>query len=129
MPVLSQPTARMPEIYNPEPAHNWCYYFEQADLARQVGDWGKVAALGDQAFRLDDYPNDPLERFVFVEGYAHVGEWKKALEYAQVSYEVSKNYVGPLLCRLWERIEREVPVSLEKTEFVIQSKTLFGCNP
>ncbi len=129
MTVLSQPIARMPEIYNPEPAHNWCYYFEQADLARQVRDWGKVAALGDQAFRLDDYPNDPLERFVFVEGYAHVGEWEKALEYAQVSYKVSKNYVGPLLCRLWERIEREVPVSPEKTEFVIQSKTLFGCNP
>ena len=129
MPVLSQSVARMPEIYAPEPPQNWCYYFERADLMRQMGDWEQVAGLGDKAFKLDDYPNDPLERFVFIEGYAHVGEWEKALEYAQVSYKVSKNYVGPLLCRLLERIEREVPASLEKAEFVIQSKTLFGCNP
>ena len=129
MPILDEPLARMPKIYAPEPAHNWCYHYEQADLARQLGDWEQVAALGNQAFKLDDYPNDPLERFVFIEGYAHVGEWERALEYSQVSYNVSKNYVGSLLCRLWDRISREVPSSLEKDEFVAQAKTLFVCNP
>jgi hypothetical protein len=128
-PILREPTVRMPAIYAPEPEHGWCYHFEQADLARQYGDWRQVAELGDRAFRLEDYPNDPVERFVFVEGYAHAGEWEKALEYAQVSYKVSKNYVGPLLCSLWERIDREVPESPEKDEFVIQAKTLFVCNP
>jgi len=128
-PVLSQSTAQMPEIYGPEPSRNWCYFFEQADLARQMRDWTKVAELGDKAFKLDDYPNDPLERFVFVEGYSHVGEWDKALEYAQVSYKVSKNYVGPLLCSLWERIDRDVPSSPEKDAALVQAKTLFVCNP
>ncbi len=128
-PVLAEPVARMPEIYAPEPFPNWCYHFEQADLARQMGDWEQVADLGDKAFKLDDYPNDPLERFVFIEGYAHVGEWEKALEYSQVSYKVSKNYIGPLLCRLWYRLEREVPSSSDKDDFVIQAKTLFVCNP
>jgi hypothetical protein len=128
-PVTSETIARVPEIYNPEPAHNWCYYFEQADLARQGGDWAGVAALGDKAFKLDDYPNDPLERFVFVEGYAHAEQWEKALEYAQVSYEVSKSYVGPLLCRLWDRIDREAPASSKKVDFVERAKTLFVCNP
>jgi hypothetical protein len=88
-----------------------------------------VADLGDKAFKLDDYPNDPLERFVFIEGYAHVGEWEKALEYSQVSYKVSKNYVGPLMCRLWDHIDQEMPVSLDKDEAVRQAATLFGCNP
>jgi hypothetical protein len=128
-PILRQSIARMPNIYAPKPSQNWCYYFEQADLARQMRNWEQVADLGDKAFKLDDYPNDPLERFVFVEGYAHAGQWQKALEYSQVSYKVSKNYVGPLLCRLWDRIDREVSVSTEKAEFVIQAKTLFGCNP
>ena len=32
-----------------------------------------VAELGDAAFALDDHPNDPVERFVFIEGYAHIG--------------------------------------------------------
>ena len=129
MPILDEPLARMPKIYAPEPVHNWCYHYEQADLARQLGDWEQVAALGNQAFKLDDYPNDPLERFVFIEGYAHVGEWERALEYSQISYNVSKNYVGPLLCRLWDRISQEVPTSSEKDEFVAQAKTLFVCNP
>ena len=128
-PILNEPIAHMPEIYGPEPEHNWCYYFAQADLARQVQDWEKVVSLGEKASKLDDYPNDPIERFVFVEGYAHVGEWEQALEYAQISYDVSKNYVGPLLCRLWERIDRDVPVSPEKDEYVTQAKTLFVCNP
>ena len=128
-PVLDQSVARMPEIYAPEPAHNWCYYFERADLARQMEDWTQVADLGDKAFKLDDYPNDPLERFVFVEGYAHADKWQKALDYSNASYKVSKSYVGPLLCRLWERIERETPASAEKDAAVVEVKTLFVCNP
>jgi hypothetical protein len=129
-PILAgEPGAHMPEIYLPEPAHGWCYYFERADLARQVGDWKQVADLADRALKLDDYPNDPLERFVFVEGYAHAGEWEKALEQAQISYQVSKSFVGPLLCRLWERIEREVPASSQKVGYLAQTKTLFVCNP
>jgi len=128
-PVLNNSAAQMPDIYAPEPTHTWCYYFEQADLARQMGNWEDVADLGDKAFKLDDYPNDPLERFVFIEGYAQTGEWEKALEYSDVSYKVSKNVVGPLLCRLWERIDREVPASPDKDDFVMQAKTLFVCNP
>jgi hypothetical protein len=130
VPVLdAESNSRMPEIYRPEPAHNWCYYFAKADLARQSKDWKQVADLGDKAFKLDDYPNDPLERFVFIEGYAHVGEWEQALEYSQVSYKVSKSLVGSLLCRLWDRIDREGPASPEKDDFVTQAKTLFVCNP
>ena len=127
--VLFEQVAEMPVIYAPEPVHNWCYYFQQADLARQAGDWEQVAELGQIAFQLDDYPNEPLERFVFIEGYAHAGQWEKALEQSRISFTISKRYVGPLLCRLWERIEREAPSSPEKVEYLAQAKTLFVCNP
>ncbi|HSM25711.1 MAG TPA: hypothetical protein VK856_12670, partial [Anaerolineaceae bacterium] len=49
-----------PSIYNPEPAHQWCYYFQKADLARQFGHWEEVVNLGEIAFQLGDRPNDPL---------------------------------------------------------------------
>jgi hypothetical protein len=128
-PILSEQTSSMPAIYGPEPAHGWCYFFAKAELARQMGDWETVTHLGDDAFELDDYPNDPVERFVYIEGYAHAGEWKKALEYSMASYKVSKNYVGPLLCRLWNRIKRETTASIQQ-EFALRDvQFLFECVP
>jgi len=127
--ILSKPTARMPEFYNPEPAHGWCYYFEKADLARQLGDWNQVAALGEIAFKLNDYPNDPVERFVFIEGYAHTSDWGKAVELSQNSYKVSKNYVGPLLCILWERIGRETEVTPEQNVALNELQRKLECSP
>jgi hypothetical protein len=126
--ILSEGTPRMPLIYTLEPPHGWCYYFEQADLARQQGDWQKVVELGDKAFKLDDHPNDPLERFVFVEGYAHVGDWERALQLSRDSYRVSPDYVAPLLCRLWERIDAETPQSSDKEAAMRRIGNEFGCH-
>ncbi len=127
--ILPEGTATPPTVYGPEPTHNWCYYFEKADLARQTGDWETITRLGDEAFALDDYPNDPSERFVFVEGYAHVGDWAKAVNYSAQSYKVSPKYVGPMLCKLWQRIERETPASAEKDAALQEVKTKFSCQP
>src|SRR6266487_2801661 len=104
--ILDSSDAMMPKVYGPEPEHGWCYYFEKADLARQFGDWEEVVKLVDEAFKLkNDSPNNPVERFVFIEGFAHTGAWDRALKFSKESYKVSNDYVGPLLCRLWERIE------------------------
>lgn len=128
-PILSEQTSRMPDVYGPEPSHGWCYYFEKADLARQNGNWDEVVRLGETAFALDDHPNDPVERFVFIEGYAHVGGWKKAVELSVESYKVSKNYVGPLLCKLWDRIERETKNTSERASALLQAAENFECKP
>src|SRR6266508_1979784 len=125
--ILDSPTAVMPNIYHPEPAHGWCYYFEKADLARQFGHWEEIAKLGDTALKLDDHPNNPVERFVFIEGYAHVGDWDHTLKLSKASYQVSKDYVGPLLCQLWARIEAETAASQKKTEAWSEVKTIFSC--
>lgn len=129
IPILSAQTSEMPDIYGPEPPHNWCYYFEKADLARQLEDWESVTHLGDDAFALDDYPNDPVERFVYIEGYAHTGDWQKAVEYSIASYKVSKNYVGPLLCKLWDRIARETTASAEQKSALTDVRNRFECLP
>ena len=127
--ILNEPVARMPAIYHPEPPHNWCYYFEKADLARQMKDWKQVVELGDEAFASGDYPNDPVERFVFIEGYAHAGDWGKAIELSDVSYRVSEAYVGPLLCRLWDRIVSDTDTAAEKQSAVNQARKKFNCAP
>ena len=44
--ILDSSAAMMPAVYDPEPAHGWCYYFEKADLARQFGDWEDCHPFG-----------------------------------------------------------------------------------
>ncbi|MGE5249799.1 MAG: hypothetical protein ACM3QS_06240, partial [Bacteroidota bacterium] len=127
--IMPEQSAKMPAVYAPEPAHGWCYYFERADLARQVHDWRQAADLGEKAFALDDYPNDPSERFVFIEAYAHTGDWTKAVNYSVQSHRVSPGYVDPLLCRLWMRIQAQTPESSEKAAALEEIKTKFGCEP
>ena len=114
--VLPAPQAQPPPfLYQPEPEPNWCYYFEKADLARQFGNWQEVLRLSELAFGLKDQPNDPAEWMPFIEAYAHSGDWQTAISLTGKSAQIS-DVMQPVLCRLWQRIERETPVSGERTE-------------
>jgi hypothetical protein len=106
--IQVQNPATLPEqFYSPELPHGWCYYFEKAELARQMSDWDNVVKLGKEAFAVGS-PNDPMERFVFIEAYAHTGDWSAARKLTKDAYKVSPEYTRQPLCRLWARIEREV---------------------
>jgi hypothetical protein len=69
-------TAHQPEsvFFGNEPAHNWCYYYEKASLARQKGDWQEVARLGKEAAALKYQPADLTEWMPFLEAYANTGQ-------------------------------------------------------
>ncbi len=115
-------------LYGDGPTHGWCYYFEKADLARQQGDWQKVVKLGEQAFSTGDYPNDPLERFVFIEGYAHSGNWKRAAQLSKESYRISPEYLGAPLCALWQRIAENTPDTPDKQVTLKDVQGQFSCS-
>lgn len=111
--IVNEPRAQMPAVYGPEPEHDFCYFFQKADLARQFGDWDSVVKYGGIVLSLSDHPYEPAEQFVFIEGYAHVGEWERSLELSAKVYDASKETMGPMLCRLWRRIGAETADSLE----------------
>ncbi|MCJ7622107.1 MAG: hypothetical protein MUO76_01295 [Anaerolineaceae bacterium] len=107
-----EPVRLETDIFGPETVHGWCYYFEKGDLARQQGDWEQVASIADEAFALNDYPNDPSERIPFIEGYAHVGRWSRAVELSRDAYLT--DLLQPVLCRMWERIDENTEPSVDK---------------
>ena len=113
-------------IYGEEPPHQWCYYLQKADLARQQGQWEEIARLGDEAFKLGDYPNGPSERIPFIEGYAHVGNWEKAIELTRITNDISP-LMKKSLCPLWQRIEDEVPNNPDKTSTIATVSSELGC--
>ena len=126
--IVNEPRAQMPVVYGPEPEHDFCYYFEKADLARQFKDWDSVVKYGESALSLSDHPFEPAEQFVFIEGYAHVGEWERAVDLSVNSYEVSQDVVGRMLCRLWRRIGEETAPSLERTAALSKIESMFACD-
>ena len=65
---------------------------------------------------------------MFIEGYAHTGDWQQALDLSQASFRVSRTYVGPLLCELWMRIGRETAGAAGQAEALAQVKSMFACN-
>ena len=56
--------------FGKELPHEWCYYYQKADLARQQGDWTRVSQLGDEAQKLGCHPNDQMEWMPFLQAYA-----------------------------------------------------------
>ncbi|HEY5729019.1 MAG TPA: hypothetical protein VIS72_03150, partial [Anaerolineales bacterium] len=67
-------------IFGSEPLHEWCYYYQKADLARQQGSWDEVARLGDEAQSLELHPNDQIEWMPFLQAYAFLGNEKQVKE-------------------------------------------------
>jgi hypothetical protein len=59
--------------FGAEPEKSWCYYYEKAELALQMGNWEEVVALGEKAIRLGYHPEDQSEWMPFLMAYAVSG--------------------------------------------------------
>lgn len=97
-------TIALPSMFDPEPAHNWCYYFEKADLARQTDNWAQVAEIGDQVFAIPYLPDDVSEYLPFVEAYARTGRWEHARDLTRTTADAMP-ILKPALCAIWQRVE------------------------
>jgi len=120
------PEANLVDLLGPEPAHDWCYFFEKADLARQRGDWAEVAAIGAEALRTGDEPNDASEWLPFIEAHARNGDVEKAIELSYGSLG-QNNAVRPMLCRTWGRILPDAPAGPDR-ERVEGLRVELGCD-
>jgi hypothetical protein len=100
-------------IYGPEPPHAWCYFYEKADLARQLGDWKGAAQLGDQAQAKGYSPlnaDSTFEWQPFIEAYARTGQWQQASSLSLKAYQRDvRSDAG--LCDLWDRLAADSTLS------------------
>jgi hypothetical protein len=63
--------------FDSELKHDWCSYYQKADLARQQGNWEEVARLGREAEKFELHPNDQIELMPFLQAYAFLGDEKQ----------------------------------------------------
>ena len=102
--VPPEQAARPPEaIFGAEPAREgWCFAFEQADLARQQGEWSQAADLIQSAVDAGAAPRTPSEWLLPIEAAAHAGDWDAALDYttnAMTPAYAEQPSMAPVVCR------------------------------
>lgn len=114
------------DLFGKEPEHTWCYYFQKAELALQMGDWQKVAQLGDQAQKQGYSPGNSHEWLPFIEGYAKSSQWEDALEGTIAAFAMNEE-IAPRLCRGWEHILGTATPPTEIDEKVIHMRNQLGC--
>jgi hypothetical protein len=122
-PALIKPSgntpAALPKLFGTEPPHNWCYFYEKADLARQEGDWAQVARLGDEAFAIPYLPNDPSEYLPFIEAYARLNRWNDAKQLT-LSTAGTMPILEPALCGLWQRVDTIPSLSTQEHVYILK---------
>lgn len=114
LPNPAKPAQPMRQIFGAEPAHGWCYYFQKASLARQQGNWLRIAELGQEAEKLGWKPVLPAELLPFIEAQARLGNWPRA---QQVSLQAAaqKPDPGAALCTLWQNLLTATPESEQRS--------------
>ncbi|MBT3187665.1 MAG: hypothetical protein HN736_17385 [Anaerolineae bacterium] len=63
-------------LFGPEPSHKWCYFYQKADLARQIGDWDQVIEIFNESEKNELRPNDQIELMPFLQAYAYRDDFK-----------------------------------------------------
>ena len=127
--IIMEPTSPAhltKEIFGVEPPHTWCYYYQKADLARQRGDWQKVVEFGDEAFRNRYWPTEITELLPFIEGYANVERWDRALDLIrEVNNWAPKTQ--PKLCQILTQLEGSTPLGKESQTDLVKTRELLLC--
>lgn len=121
--------ARPPETFlGAEPEPGWCYYFEKAELASQMGDWQQIVSLGETALALGKkFDRETASELVpFILGYAHVGQWDKAVKLSLQAYEASPKMEN-MLCTSWLWLKQTSQPDAQQAAAFEQIEAKFSC--
>ncbi|MCX6081643.1 MAG: hypothetical protein NTW32_19120 [Chloroflexi bacterium] len=113
-------------LFGKEPAHDWCYYYEKAELARQQSDWKTIVKLHKHAQKAGLTVSLPVENFPFIEAYANAGDLKTALELTQQTVKQQKE-LCPAINSLWDRIFQSLPPQTFNLDEIKKQFRLDGC--
>jgi len=125
--ALIQPEGGFPppqRIFGSTPSANWCYYFQKADLARQLGEWDKIISLKKEADKAGFQPLNAYELMPFIEAYAMRADWPAAQKLTAQAYKsLPKSLDG--LCQIWQRVGQSAPNGYEAAFQQVNAQ--FGC--
>lgn len=65
-------------LFDQEPEKTWCYYYQKADLARQMGNWTAIVDIARDVKNRNLTTTEEIEWFPIIEGLVHTGNYEQA---------------------------------------------------
>jgi hypothetical protein len=107
-------------IFGAEPPHEWCYFYEKAELALQQNDMTQVAQLAAEAMSLGLKPDDQVEWLPFIQAFAILGD---ADQVQAIAKEIKKQpFVLIQACRVMKGLPAlgySISPDMQKTAVVL----------
>ena len=110
-------------LFGAEPAHGWCYFYTQAEIARLENDWEGIAKIYKQTQEHGYSASMPVENLPFIEALAMTGETDKAVKLTEQTAK-AQEILCPALITLWGRVSQTQGSSANADE-ILQSE----CKP
>jgi len=117
----NQPLA---DIFGSQPPVDWCYYFEKADLARQLGDYEKAAELGEEAIQQGCAPRAASEWLPFLESNIRLENWERVESISSEIQKAEGNYLNGL-CTTMKRLSKDESVA--NPDKLVEYMQVYNC--
>ncbi len=121
------PYANPAQFAGNEPLHQWCYFFQKAELARYDSNWKRVSELGNIAARSGFSHRNPAEELVFIEGNIHIQDWDEALSRTKSAFAEDEDLQNAL-CYLWSEATKNHSITVEGKTVLDKAEKLLGCS-
>jgi hypothetical protein len=115
-----------PNIFGSGPQSDWCYYFEKADLARQSKDWDTIVSMWNESQNNNFAPSDPTEYLVFIEGFAHKGDWNSVDQLFGNAMLLNRN-VHSHVCSQMDYLSKELSQSNDDQVALEEIRAKYEC--
>ena len=102
------PASPPAHLFGIEPNHGWCYYYQKADLARQIGDWEGVLRWYSLAQNQGLSELHKSELYPKIEAMVMTDDWQAAYDLTR-ELQGSDKLVDRGLCAIWERSAENHP--------------------
>ena len=119
--------APITKLFGEEPIHTWCFYFQKADLARQVQNWGEVLRLGREALAKGLIAIDAAEYLPFLEAAVQTADMD-AMALWNTRIMASADGHGAV-CDFWRRMEAQTQLNENILKAAADAKRDQGCEP
>lgn len=110
-------------LFGAEPAHDWCYFYAKAEIARLENNWESVVKIYKQAQQEGFGASMPVENLPFIEAFALTGDTGTATKLTERTIK-TQGILCPALLTLWDRVSHtQIPTA--DAEAILQD----GCTP